>query len=216
MEKLLIADKQGLIRTGLDHILKIQYPEAEIKSVGEGESLIHEVMSGQWNLVICDLYLPGFNGLRSIKKLKSSHPETSFLVLSIYSPELYAVRVFKAGASGYLHKEASAEELIKAVQRCLSGKKYISEAVAEKLLRRIDIEKEPHELLTNKELEVFKMVASGRSVTQISQYLSMALATASSYRTRIFHKLNMNSVAEITRYAISHHIISDLDFYSTN
>ena len=216
MEKLLIADKQSLIRTGLAHILKIQYPEAEILSVANGESLIHEVSSGNWNLVISDLNLPGFNGIRSIKKLKSAHPETFFLILSIYNPALYAVRVLKAGASGYLNKDAPPEELIRAVQRCLSGKKYISEDVAEKLLTRIDTEKEPHELLTNKELEVFKLVALGKSVTDISRYLSMAVATASSYRTRIFQKLNMNSASDITRYAISHNIISDLDFYSTN
>ena len=216
MEKLLIADKQTLIRTGLVHILKIQYPEAEILSVADGESLIYEVLSGKWNLVICDLNLPGFNGIRSIKKLKSLHPETFFLILSIYNPALYAVRVFKAGASGYLHKDAPSEELVRAVQRCLTGKKYISEDVAEKLLSRIDTEKEPHELLTNKELDVFKLVALGKSVTDISHYLSMAVATASSYRTKIFQKLNMHSASDITRYAISHNIISDLDFYSTN
>lgn len=216
MEKLLIADKQSLIRTGLSHILKIQYPQAEIMALGDGESLINEVLTGKWDLVICDLYLPGFNGIKSIKKLKSLRPETSFLILSIYNPELYAVRMFKAGASGYLHKDAAPEELIKAVQRCLSGKKYISEEIAEKLLQRINLEKEPHQSLTNKELEIFKMMALGNSVTQISQHLSMAMATVSTYRTRILHKLNMNSTSEATRYAISHNILSDLDFYSTN
>ena len=216
MEKLLIADKQSLIRTGLNHILKIHYPEAEIRSVGDGESLINEVMQGNWNLVICDLYLPGFNGLRSIKKMKSFHPETSFMVLSIYRPELYAIRVFKAGASAYLHKDAPADELIRAVQRCLSGKRYISDEVAEKLLCGKDNEKEPHQLLTNKELEVFKMVALGRTVSQIAVFLSMAVATASGYRSRIFAKLKMSTTAEITHYAISHNIISDLDFYSPN
>ncbi len=216
MEKILIADKQNLIRTGLTHILKLHYPQAEIFSVGDGESLIKEVLSGKWNLVICDLYLPEFNGIKSIKKLKSSHPQTAFLIISTYNPELYAVRVFKAGASGYLHKDTSPEELVRAVQCCLSGKKYISEDVAEKLLNRIDSDKEPHELLTNKELEIFKMLALGKSVTYISQYHSMAVATVSTYRTRILHKLNMSSTSEITRYAIAHNIISDLDFYSNN
>lgn len=216
MEKILLADKQSLIQTGLKQILKLQYPHAEILAVGDGESLMKEVLHRDWDIVITDLYLPGFNGIRSLKKLKSEKPDLPFLILSIYNPELYAVRVLKAGASGYLNKDTSPEELITAVQRCLAGKKYISEAVADKLLRSIDTEREPHELLTNKELEVFKLLALGKSVTQISQYLSMAIATSSTYRTRILHKLDMSSNSEITRYAISHNIVSDLDFYSIN
>nr|MBU9936833.1 response regulator transcription factor [Ferruginibacter sp.] len=130
-------------------------------------------------------------------------------ILSIYPEDLYAVRVLKAGAAGYLNKNSAPEELIIAIQRIAMGKKYITPEIAEKFLYT-DPEKKPHELLSNREFEVFKLLASGKTVSQVAEMLSVALTTVSTHRSRIMEKLHLNTNSDLTRYAIAHHIISDI------
>lgn len=207
MKKIIVADDHSFIRLGLIQILKDEYPNAEIKEVENGESLTKAVMDEDFDLVISDLDMPGRNGLESLEQIKIFKPNMPVLILSIYPDELYAIRVLKAGASGYLNKNAAPYELIKAIDRIRLGKKYITPEIAEKLLDNKSVGKQ-HEQLTNREFEIFKMLAEGKTVSQISESLSLALTTISTHRSRIMSKLGLTTNAELTRYAIAHHIIS--------
>lgn len=210
MKRIILADDHSFVRLGLAQILKDEYPAAEIKQVGDGETLIQEVSLHDWDIVISDLDMPGRNGLEALQQIKIIKPELPVLILSIYTEDLYAVRVLKAGASGYMNKNAAPEELITAVQRILLGRKYITSEIAEKLLMQFEINKSPHEELSNREFEIFKMLALGKTTTQIAEELFLALTTVSTHRHRIMEKLSLNTNSELTRYAIAHHIISDI------
>jgi len=210
MKKILLADDHSFIRLGLIQILKDEYPSVEIKEVADGESLVKEVMNQEWDLVISDLDMPGRSGLEALEQIKIFKPGLPVLILSIYPEELYAVRVLKAGAAGYMNKNAAPYELVTAVERILSGKKYITHEIAEKLLVNLDADKKPHELLSNREFEIFKLLAIGKTIKQISDSLSLAMTTVSTHRSRIMGKLHFTTNSELTRYAITHHIISDI------
>jgi two-component system invasion response regulator UvrY len=206
----LLADDHSFIRLGLIQILKDEYPFVEITEVADGESLVKEVLQHDWDLVISDLDMPGINGLEALEKIKLIKPSLPVLILSIYPEELYAVRVLKAGASGYMNKNAAPYELITALQRISLGKKYITAEIAEKLLDHFSSDKKLHELLTNREFEIFKLLALGKSLTQIADMLSLALTTISTHRGRIIAKLHVTTNADLTRYAITHNIIADI------
>lgn len=210
MKRILLADDHSFIRLGLIQILKDEYPFVEIKEVADGEMLLKEVMKHEWDLVISDLDMPGMSGLEALEKIKQVKPSLPVLILSIYPEELYAVRVLKAGAAGYMNKNAAPYELITALNRIFLGKKHIPPEIAERLLVHIDSEKKAHELLSNREFEIFKLIANGKSLTQIAEILSLALTTISTHRSRIMIKLNVSNNADLTRYAISHNIIADI------
>ncbi len=207
--RVLLADDHSFIRLGLIQILKDEYPFVEIKEVADGETLIKEVVQQEWDLVISDLDMPGMSGLEALEKIKQLKPALPVLILSIYPDELYAVRVLKAGAAGYMNKNSAPYELISALKRIFLGKKHISPEIAERLLVHTGTSKKPHELLTNREFEIFKLIAFGKSLTQIAEMLSLALTTISTHRSRIMGKLNVSNNADLTRYAITHHIIAD-------
>ncbi|MEJ0101922.1 MAG: response regulator transcription factor [Bacteroidota bacterium] len=210
MKRILLADDHSFIRLGLIQILKDEYPTAEIKEVSDGDLLVKEVMDHDWDLVISDLDMPGRGGLEALEQIKLIKPQLPVLILSIFTEDLYAIRVLKAGASGYMNKNAAPYELITAIQRIFQGRKYITPEIAEKLLTYQDGYKKPHELLTNREFEIFKLLALGKTVTQIADSLSLAITTVSSHRGRILEKLNLATNSELTRYAITNHVISDL------
>ena len=210
MKRILLADDHTIIRLGIIQILKDEYPDVEVKEVSDGEGLIKEVRENDWDLVISDLDMPGINGLQALEQTKMIKPDLPVLIFSIFTEDLYAIRVLKAGASGYMNKNAAPYELITAIQRILMGRKYITPEIAEKLLTNQDTGKEPHELLSNRELEIFKLLASGKTTSYIAETLSLALTTVSTHRSRIMDKLNLSTNSELTRYAISHHIISDI------
>lgn len=210
MIRILLADDHSIIRLGLIQILEDEYPDVEIKEVSDGESLIKEVAKHDWDLIISDLDMPGINGLQALEQIKQIKPHLPVLILSIFTEDLYAVRVLKAGAAGYMNKNAAPYELITAIQRILLGRKYITPEIAEKLLMSTDTDKKPHELLSNREFEIFKLLALGKTTGQVADSLSLALTTVSTYRSRIMEKLNLFSNSELTRYAILHNIISDI------
>lgn len=210
MKRIIIADDHSLIRKGLSQILKEEYPSAIISEVDNGESLVKEITFNEFDLVISDLDMPGRSGLEALEQIKLIKPELPVLVLSMYSESLYAVRVLKAGASGYMNKDAAADDLITAVRRILSGRKYITPEIAEKLLDSFDDHLNPHTRLSNRELEIFKLLASGKTLSQIAEMHSLALTTISTHRARIMEKLGLSTNSELTRYAIAHHIISDI------
>jgi two-component system, NarL family, invasion response regulator UvrY len=206
MKKIIVADDHSFVRLGLIQILKDEYPLVDIKEVSDGETLVKEVMDNDFDLVISDLDMPGRNGLEALEQIKLIKPDLPVLILSIYPDELYAVRALKAGASGYLNKNTAPYELIKALERIKLGKKYITSEVAERLLEQRN-SNNPHELLSNRELEICKMLAMGKTVSQIAESLSLAMTTVSTHRGRIMNKLGISTNAELTRYAITHHIV---------
>ena len=210
MKRFIIADDHIIIRLGLIQILKDEYPSAEITEVENGETLISQISLNDFDIVISDLEMPGRSGLEALEQIKLIKPELPVLILSIYSEELYALRVFKAGASGFLNKNAAPYELINAIERISLGRKYITPELAEKILTHFDDNSKPHELLSNREFEIFKLLAIGKTVSEIAHMFSLAVTTISTHRSRIMGKLNLSTNSELTRYAITHNIITDL------
>ena len=211
MNRIILADDHSIVRLGLIQILKDEYPSVKIKEVTDGEALIKEVTLHDCDLVISDLDMPGRSGLEALEQIKIIKPDLPVLILSIYAEDLYAIRVLKAGASGYLNKNTAPYELINAIKRITLGRKYITPEIAEKLLLQNKDDKKLHELLTNREFEIFKLLAFGKTITEIAESLSLALTTISTHRGRIMEKLGLTTNSALTRYAIAHHIISDID-----
>lgn len=208
MLRVLIADDHAIVRKGLRQLLLEEFPFATIEEVGDAESLFSKVITKDWNVVICDLSMPGRSGLEALQQIKEVRPDLPVLIMSIHPEDQYALRVLKAGASGYLNKENIHTELVPAIKAVQLGKKFITPSVAELLadsLNRNTTEK--HELLSNRELDVFKSLASGKSITEIAEQLSLSATTISTYRARILEKMQMNTNADLTRYALQKHLI---------
>ena len=204
MLRILIADDHAVIRKGLKHILMEEYPTAFIDEVEDAEGIFKKVISSKWDIVISDISMPGRSGLDVLHDIKQNYPNLPVLILSIHPEEQYAIRVLKAGAAGYLSKQAATDDLVKAVQRVLQGRKYISAAIAEKMADELDtnFDKPLHELLSDREFHVFKLIAEGKGVSEIAELLSLSLTTVSTYRSRVLVKMNMKTNAELIRYAI--------------
>jgi DNA-binding NarL/FixJ family response regulator len=162
--------------------------------------------------------MPGRSGIEALQQIKIHFPKLPVLILSIYPEDQYAIRVLKAGAAGYLNKDMAPDELVIAVHRVLSGRKYITPSVAEKLASAFyyDSDKSSHEHLSDREFEVLKMLAAGKSVSEISAILNLGVTTISTYRSRIMLKMNMKSNAELTQYAIENKLISYTENTKTN
>jgi two-component system, NarL family, invasion response regulator UvrY len=211
MKKIILADDHSFIRLGLIQILKDEYPDVEITEVGNGEDLVKQVMRHNFDLVISDLEMPGRSGLEALEQIKLIQPDLPVLILSIYPEDLYAVRVLKAGAAGYMNKNAAPYELITAVQRILLGRKYITPEIGEKLLQQFNPDKKPHELLSNREFEIFKLIAQGKSLSHIADSMNLALTTISTHRGKVLKKLNISTNSDLIRYALSNNIIKDIE-----
>ena len=210
MKRILLADDHSFVRRGLIQILRDEYPAVEITEVGDGGSIVKEVTLHDFDLIISDLDMPGITGLDALEQIQLIKPHIPVLILSVFTEDLYAVRVLRAGGAGYMNKNAAPLELINAIHRIAMGKKYITPEIAEKLLINTGSSKKPHEMLTNRELDILKLLAEGKTVTQIAQSLSSALTTVSTHRSRILEKLGLQTNSELTRYALAHHIISDI------
>ena len=209
MLRILIADDHTVVRKGLKQILLDEFPNAKIEEVPDAEGLIKNVMQAQWDVVVSDLSMPGRSGLDALQQIKLSYPNLPVLILSIHPEEQYALRSLKAGASGYLSKDTAPDELVKAVKKVLLGKKYISHTIAEKLANTFssDSDKHLHENLSNREFDVMKLLANGKSVSEIAEMLSLSVTTVSTYRTRVMKKMNLRSNSDLTKYAIENKLI---------
>jgi two-component system, NarL family, invasion response regulator UvrY len=209
MLRILIADDHAIVRKGLKQLLLEEYPSAFIEETEDAEGLILKSIQHPWDVVICDVNMPGRSGLDALHQIKQSTPTIPVLIMSMYPEDQYALRVLKAGASGYLGKDAIHEELINAVQTVLRGRKFITPSIAEKLADAFDTEngKQSHELLSDREFDVFKLLADGKPISEIAQQLSLSSTTVSTYRARILEKMGIRSNAEMTRYAIEKKLI---------
>lgn len=205
MIRILIADDHAIMRKGLKQILLEEYPSAIIEEANDAEDVIKKVITGGFNIIICDLSMPGRSGLDVTQYIKQNFPEIPILILSLYPEEQYALRAYKTGAAGYLNKDAVPSELVKAVQRILQGHKYISSFVTQKLAENIGQDSSGKilcELLSNREFDIFKHIASGTRIFDIAKKLSLSLSTVSTYRARILTKMGMKTNAELTRYCL--------------
>ena len=209
MMRILIADDHAIVRKGLRQILLEQYPSAQVGEASDAESLISEIMNQEWDVVITDMSMPGRSGLDALNQIKMAAPKLPVLIMSMHPEDQYALRALKAGAAGYLGKETIHDDIVKAIETVLRGKKFITTGIAEKLANAFDSDtKGPlHESLSDREFGVFKLLASGKSVTEIGEQLSLSATTVSTYRARIMDKMGMRSNADLTRYAIEHKFI---------
>jgi two-component system invasion response regulator UvrY len=209
MIRILIADDHAVVRKGLAQILRDEFAGAHIEEVENSEELIRTVVRGGWDVIISDLSMPGRSGLDALHQIKDIFPKLPVLIMSIHPEDQYAIRVLKAGGSGYLTKESAPDELVAAVHIVLSGKRYISASTADKLASSVvrDIEKPLHEYLSDREFDVLKLIAAGKSVSEISRQLSLSVTTISTYRSRLLVKMNIRTNAGLTKYALDHQLL---------
>jgi len=209
MIRVLIADDHAIVRSGLTEILLRELKDSVCGEAGNAQQVLAQVQSQPWDLVILDVSMPGRSGIDVLTDLKAAKPKLPVLVLSMHPEDQYGKRVLKAGAAGYMNKNSAPEELIKAIRKVLAGGHYVSLALAEKLAQDLS-EKHvqlPHESLSDREFEVLRMIASGKTVSQIADGLHLSVATISTYRARILEKMNMTTNAELMHYAFRNHLV---------
>ncbi len=209
MIKILIADDHRIVREGLKQILAETQDMVVSAEASNVQEVLNKVASNDYDVLLLDISMPGRSGLDILKQLKSERPKLSVLVLSMYSEEQYALRALRAGASGYMTKESAPDELIEAIRKVSTGRKYISPAVAEKLAVSIESsdERPPQETLSDREFQVMCMIASGKTVKAIADELALSIKTVSTYRARILEKMRMKNNAELTHYAIQNKLV---------
>lgn len=206
MMKFLIADDHAIVRKGLVQVLLEEFPDAQITEVANSIEVFHQLSTQIWDIILLDISMPGKNGIEILKQLRTNGINAPVLMISMHSEEQYALRALKGGASGFLSKESATDELLVAVRKILSGKKYISTAVAEKMAETLGA-KQGHELLSDREMQVLQLIASGKIVSEIAEEISLSVNTISTYRARILEKLKLNNNAELTRYALDNELI---------
>lgn len=207
--RVLIADDHAILRKGLIEILNNSFPALEYFEASNGLEALQLSRKHNFDLILLDISMPGRNGLDTLKQLRSDGITAKILILSVQPEDQYAIRVLKAGASGFLNKDSAPEELLNAVRIVMNGKKYISAAIAEKLAQSIGtpLDKPLYENLSDRELQVLQFIASGKTVSEIAKEISLTVNTISTYRARILEKLQLNSNAAITRYALDNNLV---------
>jgi DNA-binding NarL/FixJ family response regulator len=211
MIRVLLADDHAIVRAGLKELLTAT---GDLEVVGEatnGQEALAAVRKGGFEVLVLDMSMPGRSGIELIKLVKAERPALRVLVLSMHSEEQYAVRAVRAGASGYLTKETAAEELVSAIRRVAGGGAYVTPETAERLVRDAGAgaEREPHKKLSDREYEVFRMIVSGRSVTDIAGALNLSVKTISTHKSRILEKMALATQADLVRYAVEHGLLDD-------
>jgi two-component system invasion response regulator UvrY len=209
MTRALIVDDHTITRAGLRRILSDTAQSILVGEAANGAEAMELVMSEQWDIVMLDISLPDRSGLEVLKAIKKARPALPVLVLSMYPVDQYALRVLRAGGAGYLTKESAPDQLLEAVRRITSGMRYITPEVAECIAQ--DWNRNPvqsvHETLSDREFEVMRLIASGKSVGDIAKDLSLSVKTVSTYRTRVLQKLHLRHNAELTHYAVINNLI---------
>ena len=209
MTKILIADDHAIVREGLKQIVAEQsgmHVKGEASNYAE---LFQLLPKNEWDIVILDIHMPGKNGLEALKDIRQQYPNLPVLILSMYSEEQYGLRAIKAGASGFLEKVSAPDELVEAIQKLISGSKYISARLVEQMASSLDskYESQTHESLSDRELQILCQIASGKSAEDIAKELIISVHTVYSYRNRILEKMKMKSNVELTQYAIQNNLI---------
>jgi two-component system invasion response regulator UvrY len=202
--RFLIVDDFAMVRRGIAEILSEGIDGAVIGEAGTSQEALDAIWKGPWDVVLLDINLPGRSGLETLREIREIRPHLPVLIISVQTEEQVAVRSLRAGAAGFLHKNAEPDELIEAIRKILGGGKYITASLAERLLNELssDSSRPAHEILSDREYQVMRLIASGLTVGDIAAQLCLSVKTVSTYRTRILEKLNFKNNAELTRYAI--------------
>jgi len=209
MTRILIADDHAIVRKGLKEALAEQLEELSFGEAQNAQETIELVSKKKWDVLLLDINMEGRSGLEVLEEIHKIAPKLPVLMLTMYPEEVFAVRAIRAGAAGYVNKKSAPEELIGAIKKVLAGGRYVSASLAERLageLNRADSGL-PHESLSNRELQVLRLVASGKSLKEIAGELSLSVKTVGTYHIRILQKLGMHSDVEITRYAMQNKLV---------
>jgi DNA-binding NarL/FixJ family response regulator len=200
----LIIDDHAAMRRGLQTMLEDEMEGVQVKGAGDARAAVEKLREQQFDLVLCDINLPGRNGIEALKEIKFAQPNTPVLMLSMHSEEQFAIRALKAGASGYLTKNCEPEELLTAARTLLAGRRYISAALAEQLANTVTqpTQASPHQRLSDREHEVFLLLASGKEVKEVAAELNLSVKTISTHREHILKKMGMRNNAALTVYAV--------------
>lgn len=212
--KVLLADDHTIIRQGLRQILS-DTDDLEVGGeAANGNELLKLIRDEAWDLLVLDISMPGRSGMDLIKIVKDDRPDLPILVLSMHHEEQYAVRAIHAGASGYLTKESDSDVLISAIRRVAAGGVYVTDKVAQLMVQGIHPASKhlPHDLLSDREFQVFNMIVAGMGLTEIAGELSLSVKTISTHKTHILQKMGMSNTAELIRYAITHQLAEPSDF----
>ena len=206
---ILIADDHGVVRRGLKDILADALPGTDFSEAGTGDEVLSRLGESRTALLVLDISMPGRSGMDVLRDVKHTYPRLPVIILSCHPEEQYAVRCLRAGAAAYINKESAPEELAIATKKILSGGRYISASLQEKLIANLDepVDKPLHELLSDREHEVMRMIAAGIPLTEIGESLHVSVKTISTYRARIMEKMQMKSNAELTRYAMTQGLV---------
>ena len=209
MAKILIVEDHPIFRRGLKEILA---KEAQFGVIGEARDAVEAwnlLRKERWDAIVIDINLPGKSGLELITELKRQQPNLPKLVLSAYPEDQYALRMLRAGAAGYVTKDRTPEDLVKALMKLLRGEKYVSDSLADKLVADLDRSgKPPHEALSDREYEVMRMIAAGKAPREIGALLHLSPRTVNTYRTRLLQKLKLKNNAQLVHYAIEHKLLN--------
>jgi two-component system invasion response regulator UvrY len=210
MRRILVADDHAVVRNGVKKLFEDQPEETTFGEAATAEEVLTLVREENWDLAVLDISLGGGrNGLDALKKIREIRPRLRVLILTMHAEEQYASRAFKAGAAGYITKDSSRAELLEAINKVIEGGKYVSPALAEKLIGDLQrgSDRPPHEALSDREFEVLRLIASGKTVREIADLLSLSDKTISTYRARLLEKMEMKSNAELTHYAIRNKLV---------
>jgi len=210
--KILIADDHTVVRKGLRLILAEAFKKASFGEAATGQQALERVWKEPWDIVTLDLSMPGRSGLEILKEIKQTRPKLPVLILSMQPEDQFAVRLLKAGASGYMTKESAAEELVGAVNKAIGGGCYVSARFGERLASLLanNTRSSPHEGLSDREILILRLIASGKSVGAIAQELSLSVKTVSTYRVRLLDRISMTNNAQLVQYAFPHQLVENL------
>ncbi|MBW2121751.1 MAG: response regulator transcription factor [Deltaproteobacteria bacterium] len=209
MIRVIIADDHPIVRTGLKQIIADAPDMTVTDEANDGHETLRKIREKEFDVVILDITMPGMGGLDVLKQIRIEKPKMPVVVLSYHPEEQYAIRVLRAGASGYLTKGSSTDQVLDAIRKVYRGGKYITPSLAERLAGELEegVEKPPHEGLSDREFQVLCLIASGKRVRKIAEELSLSTKTISTYRSRILEKMKMKSNAELTHYAIKNRLV---------
>ena len=207
--RVLLADDHALFRHGLERVLAEGLPGSAFGHAGDTAEALRLAREESWDLVILDISFGGKSGLDVLKEIRHFRPKLPVLVLSMHPEKQFAVRALKAGAAGYVTKKVVSEELLQAVRRVLAGGRWVTQEVAERLAAEVGLpaDKLPHEILSDREFQIFRLLAGGATVKAIAEQLDVSVQTVSTYRARILEKMRLETNADLTRYALDHHLI---------
>ncbi len=209
MKRVLIADDHAMMRKGLRETLEEEVGPLTFGEAENSAQVMEMIWKQKWDLVLLDINMEGRSGLEALAEIRKERPKLPVLILSMYPEQDFAVRALKLGASGYISKRLASDELVAAVKKVLAGGRYITPAVADQLAAELHREshRAPHELLSNREFQIMRMIATGKSLKEIAAELSISVKTVGTYHGRLLAKMGMSSDIDLTRYALTNKLV---------